>query len=246
MTINNTKLLIVLPMLASELWAQAPLPNGSIIAVRLNSALNSRKTKPGQVISARVMQDVPTSRLHERSTVLGRVLSVKRATTSEPAELSFRFDSVRSSKRSVGVNTDLRALASMMDVEDAQVPPTGPDRGTPWTWSTRNLIGGEVAYGQGGPVERGTQSVGHALASGILVKVEPNSAGGCRGEAAQGPQLQALWVFFSDACGAYGFPGLTITHSGRSPPLGQITVSSKQDINIRTGSGMLLRVNSHE
>jgi len=133
-----------------------------------------------------------------------------------------------------------------MDVEGAQIPATAPDRGTPGAWATRNLIGGEVAYGEGGPVTRGTETIGQALAEGILAKPEPDSARGCRGAIAGNADPQALWVFSSDACGVYGFPSLDITHAGRSAPSGEITISSREDINIRSGSGMLLRVNSVE
>jgi hypothetical protein len=240
----NRKALLCVFMLSSILCAQSSLPKGDILAIRLNSSLNSRKTKPGQAITATVMQDIPNSSIRKGARVLGHVLTVTRATNPQPAEISFRFDAVRSRRRTFTVNTDLRALASALDVEDAQVPPTGPDRGTPWAWATRNLIGGEVAYGQGGPVSRGTQNVGRALAEGVLVKAEPNSTRGCRGEIDGNTQLQALWVFSSDACGICGFPNVTIAHAGRSAPLGQITISSPGDINIRSGSGILLRVNS--
>lgn len=192
------------------------------------------------------MQDVPHSNVREGAKLIGHVLNVKRALDGQKAELMFRFDSVCASKHCFAVNTNLRALASMMEVQQAQVPPSGPDRGTPWAWTTRNLIGGEVAYGQGGPVARGTDTVGHALVDGVLVRVERNSARGCRGEIAGNPQLQAFWVFSSDACGTYGFPNLTITHSGRTAPYGDITISSGENINVRSGSGMLLRVNSAE
>lgn len=236
--------LFLIVMVSSTLWAQSPLPAGTILAVSLNSALNSRKTKPGQAISARVMQSVPGTSIHEGAKIIGHVLTVTSPAGAQSAQIRFRFDSIRASHRSFTINTNLRALASRMDVEDAQIPPTGPDRGTPWAWATRNLVGGEVAYGEGGPVARGTDTVGTALAEGILANAKSDSARGCRGEIAGNARLQGFWVFSSDACGVYGFPNLRITHAGRTPSSGDITISSNEDINVRRGSGMLLRVNS--
>ena len=39
--------------------AQISIPLGTVLPAQLNSSLNSRKTKPGERITARIMQDVP-------------------------------------------------------------------------------------------------------------------------------------------------------------------------------------------
>jgi len=156
-----------------------------------------------------------------------------------------RFDTLAIAKRRIPVTTNLRAMASMLAVHDAQIPETGPDRGTSENaWNT-DQIGGEVVYRGGGPVANGLLTVGEPVPNGVLVHVSAKPGSACRGETEDNNQLQALWVFSSDACGVYDLAGLTITHAGRTDPFGEITLASEAgDVNVRAGSGMLLRLNS--
>jgi hypothetical protein len=229
-------------LFATQFWAQGAIPAGTILPVRLNTSLNSRKVKPGQTITARVEQDVPLQHaptIHAGTRVVGHVLDVKRGNS---ASVSIRFDTVEISKRRIPITTNLRAIASMMAVEDAYIPATGPDRGSPEdVWNTEQ-VGGDVVYRGGGPVSNGNRSVGKPAPNGVLVYVSSRASTPCRGDEEK-DQLQALWVFSSDACGAYGFTDLTITHAGRTNPVGSITLTAEHgDINVRAGSGMLLRV----
>jgi len=240
------KFLFGLLLFSAAAFAQDAIPLGTILPVQLNSSLNSQKNRSGQIISGRIMQDVPAAsgkRIRAGSKVVGRILSVTSASNGTPAEITLQFDVLKFSHTSAPITTNLRAMASMMEVEDAQVPPTGTDRGTPWAWMTRILIGGEVVYGQGGPVARGDQIVGQALYDGVLLPLRARPGSNCRGETAGNNRLQALWVFSSDACGVYGMEHVEIKHAGRTAPLGEISLTSKQgNVNIRSGSGMLLRV----
>jgi hypothetical protein len=229
-------------LFGAQLWAQSAIPAGTILPVRLNTSLNSRKINPGQMITARVEQDVPLpagSTIHAGVKVIGHVLDVKRGSG---ASVSIRFDIVEISKRQIPITTNLRAIANMMAVEGAQIPATGPDRGSPEeVWNTEQ-IGGDVVYRGGGPVAKGLFTVGEPAPNGVLARVSSVPGTPCRGDEGN-DRLQALWVFSSDACGAYGFTDLEITHAGRTNPVGVITVSSRhEDINVRAGSGMLLRV----
>jgi hypothetical protein len=237
---------VIFLLSASLALGQTSIPAGTVLPVRLNSSLNSRKSAAGKIVTARIMQDVPLahgSKIHAGAKVIGRVLNVQPATNGQAAEIAVEFDHLRFAHTDVPIHANLRAMASLMDVEDSQTPTTGPDRGTPSTWITRNLVGGEVAYGDGGPVARGTDIVGTALADGVLVPVSANAHAGCRGEISDNHRQQALWVFSSDACGIYGYPDVHIAHSGRTDPLGTIRFTSPRDFVIRSGSGMLLRVN---
>ena len=246
---------ICLLMLGTQLLGQSAIPAGTILPVRLKSPLNSRKARPGQIIRARLMQDVPLSsgsKIRAGATLIGRVTNVEHSKTAG-ARLSIRFDTLEVSGRRIPITTNIRALASMMDIEGAQIPEFGPDRGTPENAWTTDQIGGEVVYHGGGPVANGLRSVGQPTPYGILARVSAGPGTKCRADVAgtemtgndiaSNDRPQALWLFSSDACGTYGFSDLTIVHAGRTNPVGEITLASKHgDVNVRTGSGMLLRV----
>lgn len=236
---------LILPM---TVVAQISIPAGTVLPAQLNSSLNSENNKPGEKITARIMQDVPMPSGHKipaGAKVIGHVIRVKAAQNGQPGEITVHLDQVRFDHRSITINTSLRALASMMEVDAAQIPPNGPDRGTPWAWETRNLIGGEVAYGQGGPVVHGSDVVGKALFGGVLVPAMANAKSGCPAEANGNTQPQALWVFASDACGVYGVDA-QISHSGRTSPTGETTLSAEHgNLDVRAGSGLLLMVNGN-
>jgi hypothetical protein len=226
--------------------AQQAVPPGTVLPIRLNSSL-SLKTRPGKVISGRIMQDVTLTdgaSLRAGTRVLGHVIRVSSETEGvSTAELSFAFDKVMVSNRAVPITTNLRAMASFMEVEGAQVPENGPDRGTPESAYTTVLVGGDVDYRGGGPVMEGSNIVGRPILGGVVSEVSLNPGSGCRGSIDGNNSPQALWVFSSDACGLYGFPGVEIAHSGRRNPVGEIVLkSNSRKLNVPSGTGMLLRV----
>src|SRR5580700_152396 len=212
---------ISLIIFSTQVFGQNAVPAGTILPVQLNSSINSRKIKSGQVITARVMQDIPLStkaKIRAGAKVIGHIEEVDRG------RVSIRFDALMVSKRRIPITANLRALASMMAVDQAQIPESGPDRGTTENdWVTERV---------------GGQSINVSL---LRVTHQPGTM--CRGEVAGNDHPQALWIFSSDACGAYGFGDLSITHAGRTKPVGEIILASNHgNVNVRAGSGMLLRV----
>ena len=242
----KTALLAGLLSIAAGLFGQNVIPAGTILPLRLNSSLNSRKSKPGQIITARLMQDVPLpsgARIRAGAKAIGSILEVDEAENRGGAKISLRFDTLEVAKRKIPITANLRALASMTEVQDAQLPASGPDRGTSESSWTTVQIGGDVVYRGGGPVVRGLQVVGVPAPGGVLVRIASKPAAGCRGEIEGNDRPQALWVFSADACGVYGFPGVSIAHAGRTDPIGRMTLQvTEGELKIPAGSGMLLRV----
>lgn len=127
--------------------------------------------------------------------MIGHVVEVKRCNGTPGARVSVRFDTLAVAKRRIPITTDLRALASMLAVEDAQIPDSGPERGTPENAWTTDQNGGEVVYRGGGPVADGLRSVGKPTANGVLVYVSGKPGTKCRGEIEGNDRLQALGIF---------------------------------------------------
>lgn len=237
--------LIVPFLLSAALLAQQSIPAGTIIPVRVNKSLDSSKAKPGEIFTTTVMQDVPLagSKISAGSKVIGHVVSAHRGDKKTGGQLSLRFNSIVVSKHRVPLTANLRAIASMMEVAEAQVPIAGPDRGTSEADWTTVQIGGQVVYRGGGPVANGLRSVGVPTAGGILAPALSAAGSRCRAEVDDNDRPQALWLFSSDACGPYGFSDLEIRHAGRSQPIGQIElISHSGNVHVRSGGGMLLRV----
>lgn len=232
---------------ATTAVSQNRIAAGTVIPVELNTSLSSTKSKAGEKISVRVMQDVPLEdggKIPRGAQVTGHVLAVTRATNGSGARIALDFDRLKEGNRTYPLITDLRAVASMVDVHDAEIPPMGSDRGTSEFDYTTVQVGGDVVYRGGGPVMNGSRVVGEPVANGVLSEVSEKPGSDCRGLIEGATHRQALWVFSSDACGPYGLGETKIVHAGRTEPTGEIILGSAHDeVKLQSGSGMLLRVN---
>ena len=213
----------------------------------LNSTLDAGKNKPGQRISARIMQDVPLpdgASIPARTRVVGHILQVDRTTSDPKVRVLFKFDELVLHGHSVALTTNLRAIASMMEVYEAQMPTNAwDDYGTSYAdWNTVQ-VGGDAVYRGSGEVMMGNQVVGKVTIGGdVTAKLAAVPDRGCRGAMGGNDSEQAMWVFSTSACGAYGFRDLKIVHAGRTPPVGEIVLESTGKLLVRGGSGLLLRV----
>src|ERR1700747_3223199 len=112
---------IVTLLWASRALGQNAIPAGTVLPAALNSSLNSRKTALSKTITARIMQEVPlpdSSKISAGTKLIGRVMSVQAATNTHPAEVAIQFDRLKIAGAEIPVRLNLRALASLREVED--------------------------------------------------------------------------------------------------------------------------------
>jgi hypothetical protein len=242
--------LVVQPVKANE--GALVLPSGTILPVRLNSTISSAKCKSGQVITGRIMQEVPLSsgvKIRAGSKVIGHIVEVNPATGGALSRISVRFDKLVSSRQTISITTNLRAIVGFMGVIEAQTPTTAPGQGDNFYALTTVQVGGDVVYGFGGPVTTSSNAndvVGKALKDGVLGQVRAKEGTECRGIIDGNDSPQALWVFSSDACGTYRLEHISIVHAGRTDPVGVIVLASDENnLKIPAGAGMLLRVTAN-
>jgi hypothetical protein len=138
---------------------------------------------------------------------------------SDESKISFQFDQVRFENRTIPITTSLRAVASVMEVDAAQVPKTGEDGDSSGSWSLVQIGGDQVSYGQGGSVMLGSEVVGNYTSQGVLANVSPDLGTECRGMVNGDNTAQAFWLFSVHTCGTDGFGDLTILHSGHTEPV---------------------------
>jgi hypothetical protein len=197
--------------------AQNRIPSGTVLPLRLETGLNAAKIKPGKMIRADVMQDIPGTAIHRGARVFGEIVSVS------PTRLELSFNTLVTNGTRIPLKTNLRALASPLEIEDAQIPEDAADRGLPSALEqTTRQVGGEQVYRGAELVVRGVTTVGKPTPYGVLGKL--NSDPPCRADLAENDQPQALWLFSTDACGVYGMDNLTVEHSGRTDPVGIIVL----------------------
>ncbi|MGB2668427.1 MAG: hypothetical protein WAK48_30860 [Candidatus Acidiferrum sp.] len=223
------------------------IPAGTVLPVRLEREISVKEAQRGQEIAGKIMQDVPlpgNDKIPMKSTVRGAILSVEKDDDGSGVKVTLQFDQFEIRKETLKISSYLRAIASFRAVRSAQIPRTGADGGTPAGWGDTMQIGGDVRYGDGGPVvNHAKQKIGKGVNGGVLIHLSANPASGCDGPVSGDNPLQALWVFSADACGVYDLQGVKLVHVGKGAPAGEITLHfEKDDMKLEAGTGMLLRV----
>ncbi len=219
------------------------IPAGTILPVSLNSDLRSDKNGSGTAIIATSMQDVPLGKgetLRKGSMLTGHVIEViTPGRGSDESKMSFQLDHVRLGNQTLPITTTLRAIASRSEVSSA----TPELISSEYADNTIEIGGDQISYGEGRPVMVGSQVVGKYTSQGVLATVDQDLGTPCGVTIDSNAHPQAFWVFSVNACGVYGFGDVRILQSGRTEPLGEVTLASnRKAVKIEKGSAMLLHV----
>lgn len=248
MTKQAFVLSLALMLMSTTLVPAQEIPAGTVLPLMCNTTLDSATSRRGQKIAAKLMQSVPLSSKESIPTgarVDGEVVDVEQPSGGGTARIVIRFDRVVAAGKEFRIDAGLRALASMQDVFEAQLPVgTFDDYGTsPSDWTTVQ-IGGAAVYHGDGTIRRAMEIIGHTPELGTAVgNLQPDVARGCPPQPDFDARQQALWLFSPWACGVYGFDDLSVVRRPQGAGLeGAIELSSPSRFKIRAGSGWLLQV----
>ena len=162
---------VVLLLLAATGFAQE-IPVGTVLPVMTNRSVDSRRSRPGDRISARLMQDVTLpsgERIRAGAKVDGRVVETTATSAKSGSRLIIRFDRLVFDKKEFPVTVSLRSLASTQDVFSAQLPTSNFDEyGTSISDWTTVQVGGAAVYLGDGTVRDAMDVVGRAPGYGTV------------------------------------------------------------------------------
>ena len=233
--------------LSAELLAQ--LSPGTLLPVMLSTSLNSSKDRQGKQVKGKLMQAVPLAEgghIPQGARVRGQIVEVRALGRSSASRLVLTIDQVIYHGKSQHFTSNLRALASMTEVYNAQLPTNNfADRGTTIADWVTEQVGGDVVFRGSATVfsPHGAQVARTVNVGEVLGEPLATPGKGCRAGIGSDPTEQAFWIFSTSACGLYGFEDVKIAHAGRTDPRGKIVLESGRDLKIAGGSGWLLRTN---
>src|SRR6516165_11220151 len=144
------QIICVCLVLSEAAFCGEQIPAGTALPVMLGSTLDARKDKPGRKISARVMQEVRLpngTSIPSGARVFGTILQVSAQGANSGSRLVVKFDQLHLRGQTLSLMTSLRAVASMTEVFEAQLPTnTFDEYGTSIADWTTVQVGGDAVY----------------------------------------------------------------------------------------------------
>lgn len=223
----------------------AQLAGDSSVNAVLTKPVDSRKSKPGDPVSARTTQPARTDdgkSIPKGSTLVGHVSQAHaRGEGQADSAVGIVFDkAVTKDGREIPLrNVGIRALAA---AEGAAAGGVG-DSGTMMGAGGGGMTAGR---GGGGLVGRTTGAIGGAVAGGV------GAAGGVTGSVAEGATgalqagpgavggVDASGLLTSSSSGVFGMRDVSLATAGSSATQGSVVTSSGKTVHLDQGTRMLL------
>ena len=227
--------------------ANAALATGSAFNAALSSPIDSKKSKPGDVVKARTTESVKSGGqtvLPKGTQLVGHVTQASaRANGEEESSLGVVFDkAILKNGQEIPLNAGIRAMAAAQSGASA----AGSDMdamGTAGAASAggRGTLGGatSTAGGAVGTVTNTAANVG-GTAGGTLNSAA--NAGGSITGASKGAVggLNTAGQLTSNSQGVFGLHGLNLSAAGSNATEGSVITSAGKNVHLDSGTRMLL------
>jgi hypothetical protein len=230
---------------------QTTVPTGTAFPVRFVASVDAKKAQPGDRVIAKTLQIVilrDGQRIPKGTLLVGHVVDAQPYHFDpEPyahqrsSSISIHFDEILDGDLTLPVNLSVRALANTFESQWAPRPHyqdetdgagtmilIGGDRFSPFDQAVRDDSGDVIAYNR---------------EDGLFARLLPSDdpASKTRLNCSSTSSEQSVAIFSPDACGLYGFDGVSMPHAGRSGS-GTFTLTSRgRSMKLYAGSTALLQ-----
>lgn len=218
--------------------AELKLPAGTAIPITFPHTLDASNLKVGDAIVTRTDQVIfapDGARIPRGSQLAGTVVEAGQS------GLAIRFETLTSRGRTYHVHVALRALASFVLSLDSHSP--AADYGS-LDWDLYRQVGGNYFFPYQTVYSNDWTEVGKSTRDGVFVKLERVEITKSRDRVVcdSTDAVQSVGVFASNACGVYGFDGLTVEAAGTDASGAIRFLTRKRTVKIPRDSSALLLV----
>jgi hypothetical protein len=220
------------------------LPQSTVIPIRFEHSVDTKKAKVGDEVTAKTIQVVATpggSRIPKGALLVGHVVALQAFRFDQtpyahqkPSLLSIHFDRLQTGDAVTPVNLSVRAIANTIESREAEYPHSTDDTDH---LGMMILIGGTTFS----PLDKMIQSedgdaIGYNRKNGVFARLI--ASGSCDGTDTE----QSIAIYSPAACGAYGFGGDYLADTGRDGS-GTFTLALRgHSVKLFAGSTALLQV----
>jgi hypothetical protein len=237
MSNHSFSTLALLACIAAPAGLAATLPGQTTLPVMFTHTINSAKAKVGDKVTAKTMQVVllPSGeQLPKGTEVVGHIVETRGFqfndtpyAKQQPSDLAIQFDTVQNT----AVSATIRAMANVMDVQEALTPHGIDETDHP---GTVTMVGGAHYSPVAKRVTEGDEDdiVAYNKKQGVFAHLL--SGNGCSATDTE----QSVGIFSPDACGLYGFASVHMTENDGTFRL----ASTHNTVTLYAGTAALLQV----